>query len=303
MLGDASNPVRVIQGTFNEETKVFTPDPAGGSGGGGGGTSDATAAKQDIGNSSLATIVARDVDVIATGTISTQNLNPLTGTATANSSVEIEVAGRDTLNIQVVGTYTGALSLQGTLNGTNWVTLSGGAQLINQANGAGSGTIGSATQGIFQASVGGYLKVRIAALAAVTGSASLSLRAVDGNGMVALDAPLPAGTATIGSIAGITTAVNTIETAATSGTTTQVATSTTSSNPVIANTARKAVVIYNSATVELLVAFAATCSATTFVTKILPNGSAIIPRETWAGAIALMLASGAASTAQVTIIT
>lgn len=159
----------------------------------------ATSAAQTSGNAALDALVARNGDVTASGAISTQNLVPA-GVATANSAVEITVAGRDALNIQTVGTYTGALSAQGTVNGTTWVTLSGNAQFINLATGAASATIASGTQGIFQSGVGGFQKIRITGLAAVTGSVTVSLLAVDGNAMVALDAPIPAGTAVIGAV-------------------------------------------------------------------------------------------------------
>ena len=88
----------------------------------------------------------------ATGTISTQNLNPTTGSATANSAVEIDVAGAGTLAIQVTGTYTGALSLQVRRDGTTWVTV-GGVSIINEATGAATANIASGTTGAFQADV------------------------------------------------------------------------------------------------------------------------------------------------------
>lgn len=138
-------------------------------------------------------------DQTASGTISTQNLSAAGG-ATANSSVELALdGGTCAVSVQTVGTYTGALSLQGTINGTVWVTV-GGVVFFNVNTGAASATIASAAQGIFQAECSGYAKIRISALAAVTGSVVVSLRASRTTSVVALDAPIPAGSAVLGAV-------------------------------------------------------------------------------------------------------
>lgn len=138
-------------------------------------------------------------DTSASGAITTQNLVPA-GAATAGSAVEIDLNGKDTLSVQVGGTYTGVLSIQATVNGTVWVTLSGPSYITNLATGAQTASIASASVGIFQLGVGGFLKARVTGLAAMTGSATINLYATDGNSYVALDQPLPAGTAAIGSV-------------------------------------------------------------------------------------------------------
>jgi hypothetical protein len=136
---------------------------------------------------------------VVAGSITTQNLVPA-GVATAGSAIEYTCGEYDTLSIQVTGVYTGALSAQGTVDGSNWVTLSGGSQFINMSNGAQVGAITSAAVGIYQIGLGGFLKVRITGLAAMTGTAAVTIRGVEGNGMVALDAPLPVGTNTLGGV-------------------------------------------------------------------------------------------------------
>jgi len=158
----------------------------------------ATEAAQTTGNASLATLVSKASDITASGNITTQNLVPA-GTATANSAIELTTDGKDTVAVQVTGTYTGALSLQGTVDGTNWVTL-GGNVFQQITTGALSATIASGTQSIFLAGIGAFTKIRLTALAAVTGTAAVTLRAVDGNSLVALDGPIPAGSAAIGSV-------------------------------------------------------------------------------------------------------
>lgn len=137
--------------------------------------------------------------VTATGTITTQNSVP-TGVATANSAVEIDLKGRDTVGIQVTGTYTGVLSIQGTVDGTTWVTLTGATRVLNTVTGAYSATIASAAQGLWSVSADGMSKIRVTGLAAMTGTATVSLRASDGHGLIAIDTPLPAGTAVIGGV-------------------------------------------------------------------------------------------------------
>ena len=144
-------------------------------------------------------LVVVELDPVATGAITTQNLVPA-GTATANSAVTSpNLNGAGGLAIQVTGTYTGALSLQATVDGTNWVTL-GGVPLVNVNTGVSSGTIATAVQGIFQADVSGFKFVRITGLAAMTGTATVSLQVSATSALVGLDAPLPAGANGIGSV-------------------------------------------------------------------------------------------------------
>ena len=132
------------------------------------------------------------------GTITTQNLVPA-GAATAGSAVAVTLNGANTLGVQVTGTYTGALSLQGTMDGVNWVTV-GGIPFINLNTGGSLATIPSALQSIFQADVGGFVQARITGLAAMTGTATVTLQAVQAASMMALDAALPAGANTIGAV-------------------------------------------------------------------------------------------------------
>lgn len=134
----------------------------------------------------------------ATGNITTQNLVPA-GTATAGSAIEVTVDDASTLAVQVTGTYTGALSLQATVDGATWVTL-GGQPLINISTGVAAATIASATVGIFQADVAAYVKVRITGLAAMTGTATVTLLAAISAGVVGLDTAIPAGTNLMGKV-------------------------------------------------------------------------------------------------------
>jgi hypothetical protein len=161
---------------------------------------------------------AGPTDLTASGSITTQNLNPNSGTATAGSTVGVTgMNGQTTATIQVTGTYTGALTAQGTVDGSNWIALAF-IQNVNTATNA--ATIASATVGIFQADVGGFTAFRISANAAITGTAVVTVRVSTGNALIALDAPLPAGTNAIGNITTVSTvtAVTAISNALPAGT-------------------------------------------------------------------------------------
>ena len=126
------------------------------------------------------------------------------GTITAiNEFVRLDLTGDyDTGTLQVFGTYTGALTVQATLNGTTWVTLGGSTALTNISTAAPAANVASASQGIWQFDVSGFSSVRVIALAAVTGTANIVLAAGMGSGIVGIDTPvtLAAGTATIGTL-------------------------------------------------------------------------------------------------------
>lgn len=115
------------------------------------------------------------------GTITTQNLVPA-GVATAGSAVELELGGAyNTLGIQVTGTYTGALSVQFCINGV-WVTVGGtvvGNSIENIADGTAAATIASAAQGIRRIRCAGMDKVRVTGLAAMTGTATVTMVATN----------------------------------------------------------------------------------------------------------------------------
>lgn len=114
-------------------------------------------------------------DNAASGNITTQNLVSA-GVATAGSSVELALNGAPGVVVQVTGTYTGALSLQLSVDGTTWVT-SATLAFENITNAAFSATVGSGVNSVYYVMLGGALKARITALAAVTGTAVVSVKA------------------------------------------------------------------------------------------------------------------------------
>lgn len=162
------------------------------------GQATAAASQPVVIASDQSAVAVKTADATATGNVTTQNLVPA-GAATAGSAVEIAINGQSAVGVQVTGTYTGALTAQGTIDGTNWITI-GGVPLQNVNTGAQSATITSATVGIFMLACGGFNKVRITGLAAMTGTAAVSLRAAAVSALVALGAALPTGTNTLGAV-------------------------------------------------------------------------------------------------------
>lgn len=139
------------------------------------------------------------LDSSASGSITTQNLNPNSGAATAGSTVALtSLNGFGTVSIGVQGTYTGALTPQVSMDGTNWVALN---LIVNVNTGAYAATVTSAATGVWQADIAGCPNFRISANAAVTGTAVVTVEASRGAGMIALDAPVPTGTNVIGALA------------------------------------------------------------------------------------------------------
>lgn len=190
-------------------------------------------------------------------TISTQNLNA-TGVATALSAAVLDMTKLqcDTAAIQIVGTYTGALTPQVSNDGVNWVTL-GGTPLVNQNTGVGSATIPSGTQGMYQVDVAGFRYFRIVALAAVTGSAVVTMVGSEMTGIIGLDMPLPAGTNSLGTVTAnqaVTASPGTTPVAVNSAATTNGAVSKATAGQLIncvannASVAAKYVRFYNKAT-------------------------------------------------------
>ena len=113
------------------------------------------------------------------------------------------------------------MSVQATLDGNAWITLGGSTALVNIATAGQAANIASATQGIFQLDVSGFLKIRVTALAAMTGSAVVSMTATAGNGVIGIDTPvvLAAGSASVGVMGTVGGSLHTLLSAATTNAT------------------------------------------------------------------------------------
>src|ERR1035437_236518 len=108
--------------------------------------------------------------------ITTTNLNPLTGTPTPGSFVYAGPFSRSTsvLAFTVTGTYTGSLTPQLSTDNVNWVTAAG-TPIMNLSTQMQSTVIGSGFVGQFSANITGYSYFRLTALGAVTGTATVTL--------------------------------------------------------------------------------------------------------------------------------
>ena len=152
-------------------------------------------------------------DLTVSGNITIINSNPYSGTATTNSTVAIAgpMIGISTVSIQTVGTYTGILTPQVSLDGADWVNMNS-TSLINVTTGAYSATIPSAAKQIYQADIAGFAYFRMTALAAMTGTATVYLRATNATGLVGIDNPLPPGTNALGAVSVSSGTITTVST-------------------------------------------------------------------------------------------
>lgn len=142
----------------------------------------------------------------ATGNITTQNLNPLTGIPTAGSFVRLSLNNHGTVTIAVSGTYTGALSAQYSIDGgTTWVTITNASFLTLQTTGVASATIASAANGAYTCNVAAFTDIRISRLAAGTGTAVVTIKAISGTQQIGINQALPVGTNSIGNIGTVST--------------------------------------------------------------------------------------------------
>jgi len=111
------------------------------------------------------------------GDITTQNLNPTSGTATANSTVDlVGLSNANTCVVKIIGLHTGILTAQTSTDGVTWTNISTNG-LLNLNTNLASTTIASGVNGVFQFSCAGKQAVRISANNAVTGTASITIYA------------------------------------------------------------------------------------------------------------------------------
>ncbi|MDR3561245.1 MAG: hypothetical protein P4N59_07395 [Negativicutes bacterium] len=148
----------------------------------------------------LGALLISQPDQAASGPISTQNLNA-TGAATVNSAVSMTGLNNSaTVTIHITAnTLNQVLTPQISLDGTNWVALSG-TGLMNQGTGVQSATIPAGTTGLWQAAIGGIYGFRLVEQSACTGSATVLLQSSPAVSANAIDMPLPTGANTIGTV-------------------------------------------------------------------------------------------------------
>jgi hypothetical protein len=115
------------------------------------------------------------------------------GTITSTQAVTIQVAGLDTVGLEVSGTWTGNLTIQGQVNSvwqtTTYVSLSSG-RIFNTLTGNDVGQINCA----------GLTSVRILGNTITSGTATINLNANSSGSLIMLDNPLPPGGNVIGAV-------------------------------------------------------------------------------------------------------
>lgn len=89
----------------------------------------------------------------------------------SDSASASNLGGCQSLTVQVTGTYVGTLICEGSVDGTNYVTL----PVIAEATMLGTATFASAATGVFSGPCTGYTKVRVRMSAYTSGSASVSM--------------------------------------------------------------------------------------------------------------------------------
>lgn len=146
---------------------------------------------------SLAVTLASDQSSIPVSSTSSDltangNITAINDTVTITS-----LNGQNSLAIQTIGTYTGSLTVQGSINGSVWTSLTG---IVNLNSGTTASSIASGSQSIFQVDCSAFSGIRVIALGAVTGSVNVVLRASTATSNVPIDTPLPFGTNIIGSL-------------------------------------------------------------------------------------------------------
>jgi hypothetical protein len=247
-------------------------------------------------NTKLAgTIATSAADQTASGSITTQNLNLTSGAATANSTVLVaSTVAMGTVGVQVTGTWTGTLIAQGTLDGSNWVTINSG---YNFPGGVLANSIASASVGVFHFYGGPYTSIRVTASAAVTGTAVVTVRISQAQLFTSVLGAIPAGSNSIGSlvanqsvnmaqvgggtvaqgVGSAPTAIRVVQSTATSSTVTSVAGSATTVSLLASQTARAGASFYNESTAILYLKFGATASVTSYTVQVPPSGFYEIP--------------------------
>lgn len=130
--------------------------------------------------SDQSTVPVNQSDVSATGNITTLNANLTAGVATGNSAVQLNLTGASGFAIDVRGTWTGTIQFQGTINNSNWFVLAS----IPAGSAANVATVSSTTtNGAWIGNASGLLAIRATFSAFTSGTATVTARAMQVNGL------------------------------------------------------------------------------------------------------------------------
>ena len=278
-------------------------------------------------NNSVATTAAADV-VPATQNITTRDLvsatavgangqSIITGAPTAGSTALFAVSSLETVQVQVTGTWTGTLQVEISQDGgTTWY--------IRRIHQAGTDVISASFTANFAggANVAGYTNIRVRAIAAMTGTATVrvvqslnnnviyvgnaqritdnagnylpTMDAVARRGFVALtdgtNGPVAVKAASTAAVATdpalvVARSPNDRSLVAAAATLTNVASSASSVSLLAANTARRGLIVYNDSTQTLYLKFGVTASTTSFTYLMTPKSTLEMILPIYQGAI------------------
>lgn len=130
-------------------------------------------------------------DILVTGSITTANLNPSTGTPTAGSTLgPIALKGRGTFALHITAIGVGnSGNVQVSNDGVTWINVSNGLIVSTNQYGA---TMGSGV-GLFIFNVSGAVFARLSMSGFTSGTLTATINCSHTQNMVSLHAPLPAG--------------------------------------------------------------------------------------------------------------
>lgn len=118
--------------------------------------------------------------VSASGTVTTLNANLTSGVPTANSTVSLNLTGSSGFAVDIRGTWTGTIQFQGSIDNSNWFTLAS----IPAGSGPNVASVTSTTaNGAWIGNASGLIAVRATVSASPTGTATITLRAMQATGL------------------------------------------------------------------------------------------------------------------------
>jgi hypothetical protein len=150
-----------------------------------------TAAKQDAAKAVLDNILAAYAPLStsakqdALNLLLTETTSLSNNLGAINAAVTMSVANKTSAMIQVTGTFVATLSLEGTVDGSTWVTL--GGTLVTRITGAVGSTI--TTTGVYQYRCAGFVQTRVRVSSYTSGTAVVSINLSNG-GQVGVDSPV-----------------------------------------------------------------------------------------------------------------
>lgn len=130
--------------------------------------------------SDQSTVPVKQGDVSTTGNITALNANLTAGLATTNSAVQLNLTGASGFAVDIRGTWSGTIQFQGTINNNNWFVLA----CVPAGSAANVAAVTSTTaNGAWIGNASGLLAIRATFSAFTSGTATVTARAMQVNGL------------------------------------------------------------------------------------------------------------------------